>query len=402
MAPENLLSDNFDDRVQLRAHILHKLASGKYDISATNLFPQPTTFSSKPEILPSQKTPSSSSTNNNQSAPPSLNEVTKTMVLLKLVEELYPPFRKLVPFSLIVDVGWLSTLLDIYPIAPVAFLKCEMEFLSIQPETHLEPNQLIFFTMLEIIRHLTQKPQDDIQWSYFDIYLSEKIDGWRHDVHDLKTLTAQYVLKLSTYIRTELSCANLERSLNRLDEWAEVLSLDLRRYRSSVFLPIKDRLVIYYLVRCNDSDRGHFCAIERIERQYLPTFMMDKPVTPLRVLRKLMYLARQFSFLLLSSVERRKNKRKTTEFLDKLSDMAELGVRAWSECGSDASAAGIFGILRVMDRIDNRLEKAGFKDGVFFKAKVKFMRWCCMQDWFQRSVAELHPEWLVAPDITNK
>jgi hypothetical protein len=324
------------------------------------------------------------------------------MALLKLVEELYPPFRKLVPFSLIVDAGWLSTLLDIYPIAPTAFLKCEMEFLSIQSESNLEPNQLIFFTMLEIIRHLIQKSQDDIQWSYLDLYLSDKIAGWQHDVHDSKTLTAQYVLKLSTYIRTELSCANLERSLNRLDEWTEVLSLDLRRCRSWIFLPSKDRLVIYYLVKCHDSDRGHFCAIERIETQYLSNFMMEKPITPLRILRKLMYLTRQFSFLLLHSVERRKNKGKTREFLNKLSDMAELGVCAWSECGPNASAAEIFGILRVMDRIDSRLEKAGFRDGVFLKAKVKFMRWCCMQDWFQRSVAELHPEWLVAPDITNE
>lgn len=396
---DNLHPHDFDNRSELRDYIFRKLASRKYEVNTIKLFPEPNTWYPKPAAPASDGKPPLTTTNCHQPAPSALNQI---LVLLKLVDELHQPFRKLVPFSLIIDVGWLSTLLDIYPIAPTAFLKCEMEFLSIQSENHPQPNQVVFFTMLEIIRLLLKKPQEDIQWSFIDVYLSEKIVGWRHDVHDSKTLTAQYILKLSTYIRTELSSVNLSRSLNRLDEWTEVLSLDLRRCRSSVFLPGRDRLEIYYHVTSGDSNDGHFRTIERIETQYLPTMMKDASITGLRLLQKLMYLTRQFSFRLLHSVERRKDKSKTREFLNKLSDLAELSIDVWSQCGPDASAAEIFEILRIMDGIDNRLQKAGFKDGVFFKAKVKFMRWCCTQDWFQRSVAELHPEWLMRIDTLNE
>jgi len=348
---------------------------------------------------PSHVQPSPPTKNNQQLPAVPLNQSQKFDFLLHLADALYQPFRKLVPFSLLIDMGWLSTLIDYYPFAPSIFLKTEMEFLSISSAGHPQPNQVVFFTMLEIIRLLMQKYPDGIQWRSFDLYLADRVVGWRQDVHHSKPVTATYICKLSTYIRTELSEASLPRSLSHLDEWAEALSISLHRSRPRVYLPGRDRLEIYYLIMSSTSDGSHFGAMDQIETNYLPHVRLDGKVTGLHLLQKLVYLSRQFSFILLASVERRKNKSRTAEFLGKLNALAETSVDAWSRAGPHgASATEIFRILRMMDRIDNRLRKAGFKDGVFFKAKVRIMRWCCLQEWFQVSVAKLHPEWL---DGTN-
>ena len=348
---------------------------------------------------PSHIQPPSPTRNDQQPSPPHLCESQKFDFLLHLADALYQPFRKLVPFSLLIDMGWLSTLLDVYPFAPSIFLKTEMEFLSISSAGHPQPNQVIFFTMLEIIRLLIQKCPDDIQWRSFDLYLADRVVGWRQDVHHSKPVTETYICKLTTYIRTELSEASLTRSLSHLDEWADALSISLHRSRPRVYLPSRDRLEIYYLIMSSTTDGSHFDAIDQIETSYLPNVRLDGKVTGLHLLQKLIYLARQFSFILLSSVERRKNKSRTAGFLEELSSLGETSVDAWSRVGPrGTSATEIFRILRMMDRIDNRLRKAGFKDGVFFKAKVKIMRWCCLQEWFQVSVAKLHPEWLEGTD----
>ena len=253
--------------------------------------------------------------------------------------------------------------------------------------------------MLEIIRLLIQKCPNEIRWRSFDSYLADRVVGWRQDVHHSKPVTTTYICKLSTYIQTELSEANLTCSLSHLDEWAEALSISLHSSRPRAYLPSRDRLEIYYLIMSSTSDGGHFCAIDQIETNYLPHVRLDGEVTGPQLLQKLIYLARQFSFVLLSSVERRNNKSKTAEFLEKLSGLAETSVDTWSRVGPrGASATEIFRILRMMNRIDNRLRKAGFKDGVFLKAEVKIMKWCCLQEWFQVSVAKLHPEWLDGTD----
>ena len=341
--------------------------------------------------------PSPPPRNDQEPSPSRLNQSQKFDFLLHLADALYQPFRKLVPFSLLIDMGWLSTLLDIYPCSPPIFLKTEMEFLS--ASCHPQLNQVVFFTMLEIIRLLLQKCPDEIHWRSFDLYLADRVVGWRQDVHHSKPVTATYICKLSTYIRTELSEATLTRSLSHLDEWTEALSISLHLSRPRAYLRGPDRLEIYYLIMSSTIDGGHFDAIDQIETNYLPHLRLDDKVTGLYLLQKLIYLAQQFSFILLSSVERRKNKSRTSQFLEKLSSLAETSVDAWSRVGPrGASATEIFRILRIVNRIDSRLRKAGFKDGVFFKAQVNIMRWCCSQEWFQVSVANLHPEWLDGTD----
>jgi len=396
ITPENLRSRSTDEFNGIRDQKTFTLPAGVDFIDAIQSYYKSNTWCPKP---PSHVQPSTATHNDQQPPPALLNQSQKFDFLLDLADGLYQPFRKLVPFSLLSDMGWLSTLLDIYPFAPPIFLKTEMEFLSFSCSGHLQPNQVVFFTMLEIIRLLIQKCPDEIQWRPFDLYLADRVIGWRQDIHHSKPVTAIYICKLSNYIRTELASANLTRSLSRLDEWAEALSMNLHRSRPRVYLPGRDRLEIYYLLMSSTSDGDHFGAIEQIETNYLPYIRLDGKVTGLYLLQKLIYLTRQFSFILLSSVERRKNKSRTAEFLEKLSGSAETSVDAWSRAGPDrASASEIFGILKMMDGIDNRLQKAGFKDGVFLKARVKIMRWCCLQEWFQVSVAKLHPEWLDGTD----
>ena len=80
-------------------------------------------------------------------------------------------------------------------------------------------------------------------------------------------------------------------------------------------------------------------------------------------------------------------------FLDAMGDIAELAVTVWSVVGPHTSASELLLMVEVMDEIDAKLTKTGFEDGVFAKAKIKIMLWCCKQEWFQKVLREKHPEW---------
>jgi hypothetical protein len=76
-----------------------------------------------------------------------------------------------------------------------------------------------------------------------------------------------------------------------------------------------------------------------------------------------------------------------------MGDIAELAVTVWSVIGPQTSASELLWMVEIMDGIDAKLAKSGFVDGVFGKAKVKIMLWCCKQEWFQKALGERHPNW---------
>ena len=80
-------------------------------------------------------------------------------------------------------------------------------------------------------------------------------------------------------------------------------------------------------------------------------------------------------------------------FLDAIGDIAELAVTVWSIVGPHTSASELLSMLEIMDEIDAKFTKIGFEDGVFAKAKIKIMLWCCNQEWFPMTLRQKNPEW---------
>lgn len=335
-----------------------------------------------------------------QNGPSPVGPGSKQIGICKMIDALHPPFRRIIPFSLLVRTEWLTLILDIYRALPPEFLVTEIDFLSTIVASSTRPNQVIFFSMLEIIRLISRTPYDEIQWASFDAYLSDVIVGWRNEVRRSKGISPYYISKIKAYINIDITPTDLPLSQARLDEWTNALLLKIRPIRPLIHLPWQERLEIYYLAIAANRGGSHFPTMEEIEAHYLLS-ITDGDVTGLHLLHRVCYLTRQFSFILLDSSERRKDKAKTEEFLSKLADIAEAGVFTWSCAGPSTSAGEILEIMEVMESIDDRLAKAGFKDGVFLRAKVRVMRWCCLQKWFQRSVEDRHPDWFLASDGTS-
>jgi len=180
ITPDNLRPHGTDEFKGVRDQKTFTLPAGADFIDAIQSYYKSNTWCPEP---PSHAQ-TSTGTHNDQPPPALLSRSQKFDFLLDLADALYQPFRKLVPFSLLIDLGWLSTLLDIYPFSSPIFLKTEMEFLSISSAGHPQPNQVVFFTMLEIIRNLIQKCPDEIQWRPFDLYLADRVTSWRQRSSD--------------------------------------------------------------------------------------------------------------------------------------------------------------------------------------------------------------------------
>ena len=389
---------------RLREELRHRIASThesldltKNDFEKHPWFPKPPPFKAPDSLPATNQAPDPSHLNPTESRLATDASI-HTASIHKMVDALYQPFRKILPFSLLSEVAWLLSFHELYPVASPEFLIFEIDFLSrdvagfANTFGFAKPNQALFFTILELIRLVIASSHKDVEWKSIDMSLSNTLAGWKHEVRNSKGITARYIAKIQKYIVVELLPANLTRTMLALTEWDHALTTKPRPPPSAILLPRRDRLEIFYAMSSNAS-KSHFQAMEQIVTVYIPTLVASGACNGLQVLQKLMYLMRQFVFLLARSPDRHKHTSKTKVFLDAMGDIAELAVTVWSVIGPQTSASELLWMVEIMDGIDTKLAKSGFVDGVFGKAKIKIMLWCCKQEWFQKSLGERHPDW---------
>ena len=323
-----------------------------------------------------------------------------------MVDALYQPFRKILPFSLLSQVAWLLAFRELYPVASPEFLIFEIDFLTRDIAGFAEtfgftkPCQALFFSILELIRLVILSSHKDVDWKSIDSSLLYALVGWRHEVRKSKGITPRYIAKIQKYVLVELLPANLMRTMHGLGEWELALTAKPRPSQSPIALPYPDRLEIFYVMSGNGS-KSHVHVMEQIIAVYVPTLVTNSTHNALHVIQKLMYLMRHFVSLLALSPDCHKSSRRTKMFLEAMGDITELAVTVLSVIGPRTSASELLWMVEVMDEIDAKLAKTGFEQGVFVKAKIKIMSWCCKQEWFERALGERHPEWaeLGQPDV---
>lgn len=302
------------------------------------------------------------------------------------------------------ELPWLLTFHELYPVASPEFLIFEIDFISRDVAGFADtfgfakPSQAMFFSTLELIRLVIASSHEDVEWKSIDDSLSNTLVRWKHEVRNSRGITARYIAKIQKYILVELLPADLTRTMQGLGEWEQSLAANPRPPQSSVHLPRRDRLEIFYIMSGHGSN-SHLQVMEQIIAVYIPTLVANSTCNGLQVIQKLMYLMRQFVLLLARSPDRHKRTRKTKLFLDAMGDITELAVTVWSVIGPQTSASELLWMVEIMDEIDAKLAKTGFENGVFAKAKIKIMLWCCKQEWFQKVYGERHPEWIdLGPD----
>jgi hypothetical protein len=207
---------------------------------------------------------------------------------------------------------------------------------------------------------------------------------WKDEVHFSSAITAQYISKIAKYFLEELPAAKFQGTVKYLIEWKRELMDEPPEPQPQIYIPRRERLEIYYRVMSANQDKNHFQVMDEIETNYLPALFADLDIPGIQIVRQILYLSRLFSFTLLRSTERRKNKAKTVAFLEKLDACMVIGMDAWSKCGPLARAVDLFKITEILFEIDERAENAGFRDGTFYGAKGVMLCWCRAQEWYGR------------------
>jgi hypothetical protein len=244
--------------------------------------------------------------------------------------------------------------------------------------------QTTFFSLLEIVRLFTVRKYTVHCWSPLDKRLSDMVLDWKDEVRFSSAITPHYISKIAKYVLEELPAANFQTTVKYLIEWKRELLAEPLHPPPRIYIPRRSRLEIYYRVMSTNKDKNHFHVMEEIEANYLPSLFTDLDVTGVQIVGQILYLARLFSFILLRSTARRKNRAKTIAFLEKLDACMVIGMDAWSKCGPQARAVDLFNITEILFEIDERVENAGFRNETFYGAKGVVLFWSRAQEWYRR------------------
>jgi len=214
-----------DAHTRLREELRRRLASTQEPLDLTKndfekhpWFPKPPPFKASDPLPSIPKAPDLSHLNPTET-PFATEASIHTASIHNMVDALYQPFRKILPFSLLSEVPWLLTFHELYPVASPEFLIFEIDFLfrDVAGFGHTygfaKPSQALFFTILELIRLIIASSHKDVEWKSIDVYLSNTLTGWKHEVRNSKGITARYIAKIQKYIVVELLPANLSRTM---------------------------------------------------------------------------------------------------------------------------------------------------------------------------------------------